>query len=370
MNPDGLTLNPPNRLVFQLRKSRLKIGSPHLWIILMMIVAISFAYYPNYGDIRDIVWLDTLRIFEHVNHINGIFYYVPIIYTAIIFGWIEAAISWLLSMLIILPKLIFIYGGYSFTSIVSNSLVLTIPVLIVLLITILTKWLEKEKEIYRERELVRQTIMSQILKTQEDERKRIAQELHDDTIQTLLAIGNRMQYLLKKNGEKLPEENIKEIMFCSDSIHNIAKSLRKLCMDLRPSTLDDLGLVGAIRSLVNALNDDSFKTQFVLKNENRRLPSEIEVTVYRFIQEALNNAKRHSEGTEAIVELEFSKKLVMIKVKDNGKGFVMPKSSSQFIANKKLGIIGMQERANLLGGNFIINSQLNKGTSVSLELKA
>ncbi|MBA7652050.1 hypothetical protein ES703_59879 [subsurface metagenome] len=127
--------------------------------------------------------------------------------------------------------------------------------------------------------------------------------------------------------------------------------------------------MSAIRWLVDRLNEEEMiKGSVVIKGIERDFSSESEVTIFRIIQEALNNVRRHSQATEVLVTVEFPPESVKIVVNDNGKGFILNKTAGDLAAEGKLGIIGMQQRAKFLNANFGIYSQPSKGTSVSITI--
>lgn len=351
----------------KLRREAYKtIKNPHFWIIFVMVTSILFLYYMSFPNIREhIGWLRGYRTFEYRSYFNGSLLYIPFIYTSIALGSMGLLITWITSLVIILPRVI--YFTHSAFSLVTNIILLNGPVMAILLIFILLKWIENNKKTFLEREAQRQAFMSQILKAHEDERQNIAQELHDDTIQSLLALANRMQFLSNKKDSKLSSKVLQQLESFSNSIYGITGDIRRLCVRLRPSILDDLGLLEALRSLADNFNNNDMKAGFILNGDYRKLPPETEVTLYRFVQEALNNVYRHSEAKEVVIGLDFGTNTIKVMVHDNGKGFVVPKQINRLTENRKFGIIGMEERAKLLGGTFNINSELGEGTWVSLE---
>jgi two-component system sensor histidine kinase DegS len=218
---------------------------------------------------------------------------------------------------------------------------------------------EKERQVY----------MSQIFKAQEDERRRIARELHDDTIQELLVIANRAQTLVSGDGNETTVGMRERAEWIRDAILHLLENLRRLSLDLRPSVLDDIGLVPALRLMVDHLNqEDEINTKMVVQGTEKKLRPEAEVTIFRIVQEALNNVRRHAKATEAVVALKFAPECLEIMVKDNGKGFSLNETIRNLTAEGKLGLIGMQQRAQLINSTFNIYSQPGKGTLVSIEI--
>jgi len=339
----------------------------HFWIILCLIISISSIYYLNgFHDYVD--WFWWFRVTEYRYNINGILLYIPFIYAVLIFGWAGILIAWTVSILIILPLVVFSVPNT--VSFFNNLMFLVIPTLAVFLIVFISKWVNRERKTYEDREQERRAYMMQVFKVQEEERKHIARELHDDTIQILLAIANRMHALIKNENPSLPLQAKQQMELFSNSIFRVSEDLRKLSLELRPSILDDIGLIEAIRSLIDKVNEDSINAELVTVGSVRLLANDTELIVFRFIQEALNNVRHHAEATEVKVTLNFGPEMVKIAVRDNGKGFVLPEPLSKLTAKGKLGLIGMQERAHLLGGSFYIYSQPGNGALVALEFRA
>ena len=136
---------------------------------------------------------------------------------------------------------------------------------------------------------------------------------------------------------------------------------------MRPCVLDNVGLVSAIKWLVNRLNEEAtINSRVVVKGIERDFASESEVTIFRIVQEALNNARQHSQATQVLITLEFFPKSIKIAVRDNGRGFILDNTAGRLAAEGKLGIMGMQQRAKFLDGTFSIQSQPGKGTEVSI----
>lgn len=139
---------------------------------------------------------------------------------------------------------------------------------------------------------------------------------------------------------------------------------------MRPSILDNLGLVPALTWLVDQLNRESnIDARIVLIGESRKLLSTTEVTIFRIVQEALNNVLRHSNATEAVVTMEFGAETLKISVQDNGEGFSLPESISTFSPKERWGLIGMRERTRSLDGTFHIHSGLGQGTLLLFEFR-
>jgi two-component system sensor histidine kinase DegS len=347
------------------KQAKVAASNPHFWIIIALILSLTYLYHIPFADLGigpPGIW--RFRMFEFVLGLTGSLFYLPIIYSAIIFGWSGIIITWIISIAILMPTVT--YYDYNPVILVTNIMFLTIPIIVGLMIIFFLKWLRRERRLLIEREADRQEYMSQVWKAQENERKRLSQELHDDTIQTLLAIGNGMQYITRKERDKLTPEFSKQIESYNDSIFQVTEDLRRISIDLRPSILDNIGLLEAVRWLADDLYEKGVNVKFRTNGMIRKLPSGSDVHVFRFVQEALNNVRKHAEASETLVEMDFNPESIRIAVQDNGKGFIMPENTSAFYINGKLGIMGMQDRANLINGRFNIYSQPGKGTTASI----
>lgn len=201
---------------------------------------------------------------------------------------------------------------------------------------------------------------------QEEERQRLARELHDDTLQSLIALKQRVQlaHLNLKDpsvGEALVElEGLAEL-----TIDN----LRRLTRALRPIYLEDLGLGAALEMLVREANQNGgVSFHFQRHGSERRLQPSVELALYRIAQEAISNILRHSNATQAYLEIHYSEKNVILRVSDNGKGFEVPNSPAEFAPGGHFGLLGLHERAELIGAKLEIRSSPGKGAQLIVEL--
>jgi len=154
-----------------------------------------------------------------------------------------------------------------------------------------------------------------------------------------------------------------------ETIVQIVEDLRRLCFDLRPAILDTMGLLPALNWLIDKVRQEcNIKTSLVINSETRSLRPEDDVIIFRVIQEALNNIRKHSEATKAAVILNYKPMQLEIAIKDNGKGFIVPKEISTYSTDGKLGLVGVRQRTRALGGAFNIQSEIGKGTVVLVEL--
>ena len=208
--------------------------------------------------------------------------------------------------------------------------------------------------------------LQQVTRAQEEERKRIARELHDETLQNLIAISRQMEKIT--SSDALWEESIEAVRDFRKKIEVAVQEIRRFSHDLRPSVLDDLGLLPALELLADDLDKRGIATSFKTVGEARRLIPEIEVMLFRIVQEAVSNIWRHSQASTAELVIEFSDALVRLNIGDDGKGFRLPQRVVDMAGLGKLGLTGMHERAKLLGGNLTLTSAQSKGTMVTVEV--
>jgi signal transduction histidine kinase len=210
-----------------------------------------------------------------------------------------------------------------------------------------------------------QQYVADITRTQEEERRRIARELHDDTIQSLIAIGQRIELLKTMLDE--PEEARIRLSDVRGMVTSTITNVRQFSRDLRPLTLEDLGLVAAMQHLVNHLaQQEAITVHFEVKGETEGLSNDMEVAIYRILQEALSNVKKHAQATTVTVSAEFTRKQIVMCVEDNGRGFEVPESMTDFASNGNFGMMGLQERAQLFDGSVVVQSEPGQGTIVRM----
>jgi len=212
--------------------------------------------------------------------------------------------------------------------------------------------------------------LQQITKAQEEERKYIARELHDDMAQILGSLSRRLDNLLRKE-HNFGASEASTLQDIQTLLNQGLQSLNSFIQNLRPSSLDDLGLIPALRSLTNNLEKtDGTLANFTVIGEERRLTNEIELSLFRIVQEALNNVSKHAQATEVNVSAEFTEKAIKLTVSDNGNGFELKGSMDDLPRIGQLGLMGMQERVWLLGGSIEVNSKPGKGTTLKVDVSA
>jgi len=214
----------------------------------------------------------------------------------------------------------------------------------------------------QEKEALRGQLLGRVVSAQEEERKRLARELHDQTGQSLLglAMGLRSVETLMETEPALAEQRVQELERLSAGA---VDDLRQMIADLRPAQLDDLGLVPALRDMANNVAARSqMQIEMNVLGSRRRLRAEVETILYRLAQEALNNAARHSHATRVTIKLDFSGQAVALDIRDNGVGFSPEAVLKSQAPRRAWGLLGMQERVALVGGTVEIDAAPGKGT--------
>ena len=202
-----------------------------------------------------------------------------------------------------------------------------------------------------------------ITRAQENERRRIARELHDDTIQSLVWLSRRLEALAASYGQ-LPETTPQRIREIHELVDDMIQRVRRFSQDLRPSTLDDLGLLPTLEELTADLNRAGLQAELQVMGGKRRLASEVELTFFRIAQEASSNIMKHAQATKVVTTVELADSSIRMTIQDDGKGFKPPTPINHLAAMGKLGVIGMYERARLLGGTLVVKSEPGQGTKV------
>jgi len=212
---------------------------------------------------------------------------------------------------------------------------------------------------------VREHLLARAMSAQEEERTRIARELHDETGQALSAILVGLRSINDA-------ETLTKVRALAARLREVAsKTIRdvgRIARGLRPSTLDDLGLLPALRRYAEDLSVTRVINISVEGEGVDRLPHEMETTLYRIIQEALTNVTRHADAQTVTVTIQRRNDTVRATIQDDGHGFDAPAALDTFGGERTLGLVGIQERASLLGGTVAIDSQPGAGACIVVDL--
>ena len=215
----------------------------------------------------------------------------------------------------------------------------------------------------RYRRLARQTLIAQ-----EEERRRLARELHDETSQALSGLALQLQALVDMaersgNQDDAFMGGLKKVQSLTVQVH---KEISRLIADLRPALLDTLGLVPAVRQYAEAsLRPLDINVSLETKGSERRLPPEVEAGLFRWMQGAIGNIAQHSKARNATIVMEYGGEELLLRVVDDGQGFDVSKITNIEESGRGRGVFSMKERVGLLGGTCSIESQLGQGTRVT-----
>lgn len=212
----------------------------------------------------------------------------------------------------------------------------------------------------------RQEIAIWVIQAQEEERRRVAREIHDGPAQSMANVVLRIEVcerLWEVDQNRVKEElrNLKEI------VRESLREVRQIIFDLRPMALDDLGLVPTLRRYIENLRmKGSPEIDFLVSGQEGEIPSAYKAAVFRIVQEALNNALKHSNAKHAVVELKFSPEWIKALIKDDGCGFCYEEVEEN--PHDRFGLLGMKERVDLLGGSIEIKTGKGEGTAILVEI--
>jgi signal transduction histidine kinase len=207
-----------------------------------------------------------------------------------------------------------------------------------------------------------------ITRGQEEERKRLARELHDDTTQALIALNQQVE-MAQKVLDLDPTRAIERLAQVHQMLAETLESVRRFSRDLRPIYLEDLGFLPALEMLAQeADQEENLSVQMAVSGASRRLPPDLELTAYRIVQEALNNVVQHAQASQAWIKVRFEAEHLILSVRDDGQGFEAPDLPDALARRGHFGLMGIQERAFLYGGQMSIRSTPGEGTEVIVQI--
>ncbi|MBN2169233.1 MAG: response regulator [Actinobacteria bacterium] len=216
-----------------------------------------------------------------------------------------------------------------------------------------------------EDEAIRQHLLHQMITAQERERSRLAADIHDGIVQSLVGISYQLQALGKKWAAKYPGAN-EEITVVEKNLNNNIKELRDILHGIRPLYLEDIGLPIALESLLKDFGlRNNIQTCLLMSDELPPISKDASVNLFRITQEALNNVEKHADAFRTTVEIDANPDRLLLSISDDGKGFIERLVKGE---TRNLGIPGMRERAELLGGSLRIVSMPDNGTTVTLDI--
>lgn len=209
-------------------------------------------------------------------------------------------------------------------------------------------------------------LSSQLLQIQEDERMRIAQDLHDSTIPSLSAIKLQLEGLIEGTTVKTPQSVRDVLKLMISSVEETMNEMRNIVMNLRPALLDDLGVVATISWFCRQFQATyaGFTVEKKLSLHEEQVPDALKITIFRILQEAMTNAAKHSRADSVSVSLAGQNGRTELTIHDNGEGFNIQQTRPGRSANGGFGLMSMRERVKLSSGSFSIESSEDTGTTV------
>jgi signal transduction histidine kinase len=226
-----------------------------------------------------------------------------------------------------------------------------------------TAELQKLTTDLKDRDARRAELVRKLLSAQEDERRRIARELHDETCQTVAALAVGLDTVRRAAS---PEEASAKLEDARALASRTLDGLHRVIFDLRPSVLDDLGLASAVRWWVaRHLTPAGITARLEIEDLEDRLPPTVEIPVFRAVQEALTNVARHAGAKTVLLQMSRAGGTLSVDVEDDGRGFTPAAVATPSETGQGLGLLGMRERIEILGGTLTLDSSPGSGTHVA-----
>ncbi len=213
----------------------------------------------------------------------------------------------------------------------------------------------------------RQLMALKIIKVQEEERRRVARDIHDGPAQLISNVVMQAE-ICERLVETDPDKAKKQLRMLKSIMRSTLQDVRRIIYDLRPMSLDDLGLIPTLQRHVAAYQEESNTTVlFETKGFYKDLKPIISLTIFRLVQEAINNIKKHADAKNVKIDVEFLEKELILNISDDGKGFdISVINIKNHDINSGFGLLSMRERVELLGGKFEISSAIGKGTVLNI----
>lgn len=364
IGPPSKLLQGPGQIA---RTVRARARHREFWYVQAMVAAITAFHItieaPHHGPPLD-----------HLHHLAPALYVSPIIYASLRFGREGGLLTGLWCALLVVPNVVIWHQASLEWFIEAAQVGLAVTVGLVLSTRVEQEALERRRA---EEMAARLSLVNRLAtRAQEEERLRIARELHDETVQEMAFLSHALDEVVDTYA--LAEGAIDRLRQLRAMTDRTIAGVRRFSRDLRPRTLDDLGLIPALESHIRDLNEKAnagaalqpVQHRLRVSGTPRRLDSEAEVALFRIVQEALRNIAKHADASEALVDATFEEDRVCVEVRDDGSGFDGSASGADFLASGRLGLAGMRERAQLVGARLDVHSELGGGTAITVELNA
>lgn len=352
------------------QKKKNIVYNPHFWVIAGIMAVLICLYNATYLGIAGwFPWLqDLVTAREIYVFVLSFLFLIPLVYASAVFRLRGALITWLLFLAAILPRAW--RESPNFESALRVGLFALVALLLAIFVALDYGLGERQKKASKQADARRGASLARVLKVQEYERRRLSRELHDNTIQSLLVIANRARALEAGDYGDLTPEAKKQAEQIMVMILHAIDNVRILSRDFRPSVLDNVGLPPALKWLAERVTTDSgIRVEVAVNGKEHRLPPDIEMPIFRIVQEALNNVVRHSRATVATVTLDFVTSDFKITVGDNGQGFSLLQETGDFTTKGKLGLERMRQHARLINGTLTVRSEQGKGTEITVQAR-
>lgn len=356
---------------YRISKIRARPGL-HYVIVITLAIAIIFLYYTYAHLLPDrqhwLEWFGPVFYFEFRNGCVGILLLVPILYAILTLGWKQSSVVLLVLLACIANHII--HWTFHADSTFTSFAFLAVPALTGIGIELTIFARQEESRALAEKEEQRLAFIKQIFRAQEDERRRIAQELHDGITQTILGNASLARSLRDKLRNETDEDSVRDLSAVEDNSLLVAEDIRRICRDLRPSALDHLGFVPSIRWLVDNFREETgIEVEFSSEGDSQEITPDVSTALFRIVQESLNNIRRHAKATKLTMGLKFIDSNVSIRIQDNGNGFALPEHISSLGTKGKFGLIGLHERAQSIGARLEIETHLGYGTEIKITMQ-
>lgn len=315
----------------------------HFWIVQVLVLVLSGLHFLLEASVR---WTPTPGLY--LLPISMLF--IPVVYAALNFGVEGALPTGLLCVALAVPNVFLFHEGAQRIGVLTQlALLLALGVTVAARVDREQRAKETAETANKGLQEAQDSLRSYVqlaMRAQESERQRLSRELHDETIQDLLVVRNSLR------GPYPPGQELDERLRLAESgIDRSIDDIRRLCRALRPSILDDLGLIPAIEALTGEVRAHTkVDVTMEVHGTPARLPAEADLAVYRIVQEALHNVERHASASRATVALSYEESGTRVSVVDDGRGFD-PSTSAH---TDRLGILGMRERARLISGELLV----------------
>jgi two-component system sensor histidine kinase DegS len=327
---------------------RVPIRDGRFWTIQALVLIIAAADFA-----ADVVYAQNAA----VSIVIVTLFFIPVTYAAVAFDFGRAAVTAFWCVAVDLPIMLLHHRGppeieqmFLLAGIVGAGMYVA-------------SWVDREAAARADLRLYARALV----RGQEDERQRLAHDLHDETIQDLMIHCRRLDDLSRAVSVHGPDATA-TVRDARHSAERIVQQLRERIRALRPAVLDDLGLVAAVEQIVGRYRQETGAAgEFRVRGAARRLPAETELGLFRIAQEAIRNAERHARANRLRVELGFDAGQIRLRVTDDGAGFVFDGNRDQ-ACDGHFGLLGMRERAHLLDGSLEILTSPRRGTQIAVSV--